>query len=63
MFMSFANEWNRVLFVASLAGFFAILALNLTVPITVVSVMGLVDRMLMRLWSGIEAARQEEQPA
>lgn len=50
--MSFGNEWNKMIFLAALSGFFVILALNLFVPIVVVSVMGVVDRTLMRLWYG-----------
>jgi hypothetical protein len=50
--MSFGNDWNKMIFLAALSGFFSILALNLIVPVVVVSVMGIVDRALMRLWFG-----------
>ena len=50
--MSFGNEWNKMIFLAALSGFFSILALNLVVPVVVVSTMGVVDRVLMRLWFG-----------
>jgi hypothetical protein len=44
--------WNRTVVIAAFAAFFSVLALNLTVPVVVVSVMGLVDRALMRIWFG-----------
>jgi hypothetical protein len=53
--MRFDNGLDRAACIAGLAMFFAVLALNLTVPVAVIGVMGLVDRILMRLWLGLEA--------
>lgn len=52
--MRFDNGLDRAACIAGLAMFFAALALNLTVPVAVIGVMGLVDRILMRLWAGLE---------
>lgn len=61
--MQFGMEWNRFLALAGLAAFFAVLAVNLVVPVVMVAVMGLVDRVLMRLWFGPGGAEPEETPA
>lgn len=51
--MRMDRRQKRTIAIAGLSAFFAILAVNLFVPVVMVSVMGLVDRLLMRLWYGI----------
>ena len=50
--MRFDNGLDRAACIAGLAMFFAALALNLAVPVAVIGVMGIVDRVLMRVWFG-----------
>ena len=57
------TELNRTVFVAGFAVFFTVLALNLTVPMIMVSVMGLVDRFLMRIWYGPPLFKAQERTA
>jgi hypothetical protein len=48
------DTWQvRVVAMAALTAFFAAVAVNLFVPVVMVSVMGLVDRLLMHLWYGV----------
>lgn len=51
--MRFGTGRHRAMAIAGLTAFFAVVAVNLVVPIVMVSVMGLVDRALMRLWFDI----------
>ena len=44
---------NRVVATACLAALFAVMAVSLVVPLVMVAVMGLVDRLLMHLWYGV----------
>jgi hypothetical protein len=50
--MLFDDGFNRWVFISLLAVFFSVLALNLVVPVTVLTVMAVVDRILVRLWFG-----------
>jgi hypothetical protein len=61
--MRFGTGRNRAMVVAGLTAFFAVLAVNLMVPIVMVSVMGLVDRALMRIWFGLLPALMKETAA
>ncbi len=45
-------DWNRVVWITSVAAFFAALALDLTVPVVALSVLALVDRTLVSLFMG-----------
>jgi hypothetical protein len=48
------DTWQvRVIAMSALTALFAVAAVNLFVPIVMVSVMGLVDRLLMHLWYGV----------
>lgn len=44
---------NRVVATGCLAALFAVLAVSLVVPLIMVVVMGLVDRLLIHLWYGV----------
>ncbi len=45
-------DWNKVVRTASVAAFFAALALDLTVPVVALSVLAIVDRVLVSIFMG-----------
>lgn len=61
--MRFGTGRHRAMVVAALTAFFAVVAVNLVVPMIMVTVMGLVDRALMHLWFDLIPSLSKEETA